>query len=171
MLQDEFKFYMEDAESKLLVVGSSGNAAAEGPGIVPCIRVSVEMSNSESDAKQKATLSVESKGDLVIPEPQSVAKTLEDEPRPDDVALFLHTSGTTSRPKGVPLTHGNLMASLYNIKATYEFNDKDVSLLVMPLFHVHGLMAGMFFVISNDAKEKKCMISWFKNNGEMKIVP
>jgi len=143
-MQDEFKFYMEDADSKLLVVGSSGNAAAEGPGIVPCIRVSVEVNNNESDGKQSATLSVESKGDLVIPEPQSVAKALEDEPQPDDVALFLHTSGTTSRPKGVPLTHSNLMASLYNIKATYEFNDKDVSLLVMPLFHVHGLMAGMF---------------------------
>lgn len=67
---------------------------------------------------------------------------LEDPPQPDDVGLFLHTSGTTSRPKGVPLTHANLAASLDNIVATYELTPPDRSLLVMPLFHVHGLMAG-----------------------------
>ncbi len=60
----------------------------------------------------------------------------------DDVALLLHTSGTTSRPKAVPLTHGNLSASLTNIIATYQLQPSDRSLLVMPLFHVHGLMAG-----------------------------
>ena len=59
-----------------------------------------------------------------------------------DIGLFLHTSGTTSRPKGVPLSHANLTASLRNIVATYEFTPADRSLLVMPLFHVHGLMAG-----------------------------
>lgn len=44
--------------------------------------------------------------------------------------------------QGVPLTHGNLSASLANIAATYEFVPADRSYLVMPLFHVHGLMAG-----------------------------
>lgn len=63
-------------------------------------------------------------------------------PSKDDVALFLHTSGTTSRPKGVPLSQGNLAASLANIAKTYELGPQDRSLLVMPLFHVHGLMAG-----------------------------
>jgi oxalate---CoA ligase len=54
--------------------------------------------------------------------------------------LFLHTSGTTSRPKGVPLTHGNLMASITNIAATYQLTPRDRSPIVMPLFHVHGLI-------------------------------
>lgn len=62
--------------------------------------------------------------------------------QPDDLALFLHTSGTTSKPKGVPLSHRNLAASLTNIVATYDLSPSDRSLLVMPLFHVHGLMAG-----------------------------
>src|SRR5262245_41809645 len=61
-------------------------------------------------------------------------------PRPDDVALFLHTSGTTSRPKGVPLTHGNLMASVANIAAHYQLSPTDTGLVVMPQFHVHGLV-------------------------------
>jgi acyl-CoA synthetase (AMP-forming)/AMP-acid ligase II len=54
--------------------------------------------------------------------------------------MFLHTSGTTSRPKGVPLRHGNLMASLENIVQTYDLGPHDTSLIVMPLFHVHGLL-------------------------------
>ena len=70
-------------------------------------------------------------------------KSLWDPPQPRDVALLLHTSGTTSKPKGVPLTHSNMCASISNIRRTYEFNESDRSLLVMPLFHVHGLMCGL----------------------------
>ncbi|HZO73991.1 MAG TPA: AMP-binding protein, partial [Ktedonobacteraceae bacterium] len=59
----------------------------------------------------------------------------------DDVALVLHTSGTTSRPKIVPLRHRNLAASVANIIPSYKLTEDDVSLCVMPLFHVHGLVA------------------------------
>jgi acyl-CoA synthetase (AMP-forming)/AMP-acid ligase II len=62
--------------------------------------------------------------------------------QPDDVALVLHTSGTTGRPKAVPLTHRNLTRTMKNIKETYQLGPKDRTLLVMPLFHVHGLLAG-----------------------------
>ena len=48
----------------------------------------------------------------------------------DDVALFLHTSGTTSKPKGVPLTHKNLATSIMNISKTYELSPTDSTLLV-----------------------------------------
>lgn len=44
----------------------------------------------------------------------------------------------------MPLSHGNLAASISNIVATYELTPEDRSLLVMPLFHVHGLMAGAY---------------------------
>ncbi len=44
--------------------------------------------------------------------------------------------------QGVPLNQGNLASSLANIIATYELTPEDKSLVVMPLFHVHGLMAG-----------------------------
>src|SRR5437764_1248088 len=65
-------------------------------------------------------------------------------PQPDDTALFLHTSGTTSRPKGVPLTHGNLVASIRNIAGHFQLSPADTGLLVMPLFHVHGLIGATF---------------------------
>ena len=62
-------------------------------------------------------------------------------PSLDDVALILHTSGSTGRPKRVPLSHANLSISAHNVAATYALTADDVSLCVMPLFHVHGLVA------------------------------
>lgn len=60
-----------------------------------------------------------------------------------DVALVLHTSGTTSRPKQVPLTHANIFASARNIGAALALGPADRCLNVMPLFHIHGLMAAV----------------------------
>jgi acyl-CoA synthetase (AMP-forming)/AMP-acid ligase II len=62
-------------------------------------------------------------------------------PGPDDIALVLHTSGSTGRPKRVPLKHRNLAASVQNIAQTYQLTPDDIALNVMPLFHVHGLIA------------------------------
>ena len=62
---------------------------------------------------------------------------------PDAVALLLHTSGTTSRPKLVPLTHRNLVASATNVAETLELVQADRCLNVMPLFHIHGLVAAL----------------------------
>ena len=61
----------------------------------------------------------------------------------EDVALMLHTSGTTSRPKLVPLTQHNLLASARSIRDTLRLTADDRGLCVMPLFHIHGLMAGL----------------------------
>ncbi len=63
--------------------------------------------------------------------------------RPTDVALVLHTSGTTSRPKIVPLTQANLCASAHHIRTTLRLTSGDRCLSVMPLFHIHGLVAAI----------------------------
>lgn len=60
--------------------------------------------------------------------------------QPDDIALVLHTSGTTARPKLVPLTQANLCASANNIKTSLQLTQSDRCLNVMPLFHIHGLI-------------------------------
>jgi len=65
------------------------------------------------------------------------------------VALFLHTSGTTSRPKGVPLTHRNLSISAHNVVDTYQLTPSDTTLVVMPLFHVHGLLGATLSTIAS----------------------
>jgi acyl-CoA synthetase (AMP-forming)/AMP-acid ligase II len=61
----------------------------------------------------------------------------------DDVALILHTSGTTSRPKIVPLRHINVTASAIHIGAALSLAPDDVCLNIMPLFHIHGLIAAV----------------------------
>ena len=69
----------------------------------------------------------------------------------DDVALVLHTSGTTSRPKIVPLAHSNICATAGNIVATLKLTERDRCLNVMPLFHIHGLMAAVLSYIAAGA--------------------
>ncbi len=75
---------------------------------------------------------------------QSGSKPLQGRPGPDSEALLLYTSGTTSAPKGVEITHRNLMTSAKNVSEWYNLNERDVTACVMPLFHVHGLVASVF---------------------------
>ena len=73
-----------------------------------------------------------------------VAACADDAPSlPDDMALLLHTSGTTSRPKLVPLTHANLCGSARNVARTLELSPRDRCLNMMPLFHIHGFVAAL----------------------------
>jgi acyl-CoA synthetase (AMP-forming)/AMP-acid ligase II len=67
---------------------------------------------------------------------------------PDALALLLHTSGTTSKPKTVPIRQRNLVASTGAVARTYSLNGEDVTMCVMPLFHVHGLVATVLATLS-----------------------
>lgn len=122
---DEFCFYLEDTSAKVLLCPPDGaedarRAAAQMK--VPVFSVQMDEHGVVSilDSSKKAPVSA---------------------PGPDDIALVLHTSGSTGRPKRVPLKHKNLAVSTSNIVATYGLTSDDVSLCVMPLFHVHGLVA------------------------------
>eukprot|EP00930_Biecheleria_cincta_P020092 TRINITY_DN15178_c0_g1_i2.p1 TRINITY_DN15178_c0_g1~~TRINITY_DN15178_c0_g1_i2.p1 ORF type:complete len:519 (-),score=127.46 TRINITY_DN15178_c0_g1_i2:119-1675(-) len=137
----EFEFYMQDTSAKLLLLPPEGNPEAEKAARtlgVPCFTV---VCNEEGTA---AKLEAVQGGQA--PSVPSVLQL----PRvdPESVALFLHTSGTTSKPKGVPLLHRNMMTTVKNIIGTYELSESDSSYLVMPLFHVHGLMAGLLSALA-----------------------
>lgn len=136
---DEFAFYIADCEASVIIVpssqssklGSDGDEAA--PIRVTATSLGIPIIEYEQDVDGEADVEGDgSKDDEVDSDVP---------PQKDDTALFLHTSGTTSRPKGVPLSHGNLASSIINIAQTYYLTPADRSLLVMPLFHVHGLMA------------------------------
>ena len=79
------------------------------------------------------------------------AAARDDRPLPDsdpDDALIMFTSGTTARPKRVPLTHTNIAASVRGICTTYELGPSDATVAVMPFFHGHGLMAGLLSTLA-----------------------
>src|SRR5271165_827453 len=130
--QDEFEFYLGDLNAKALIV----EVGSESPAL---------------DAAQKLGVGLIT----LMPEPEAGAGAFRlcgDAGRPatrpgpaeaHDVALILHTSGTTSRPKIVPLTGANIWTSAHNIALSLELSERDRALNVMPLFHIHGLIAGL----------------------------
>ncbi len=128
--QDEFAFYMEDIGAKILIVerGSPSPAvtAAEGLGIA------IE----EITVPDGAPAGV---FEFVRPGGETEGAFAE----PDDVALLLHTSGTTARPKIVPLSHRNIGASARPIREALALTPADRCLNIMPLFHIHGLIAAV----------------------------
>jgi acyl-CoA synthetase (AMP-forming)/AMP-acid ligase II len=124
---DEFRFYLEDAGAKAVIGPAEAHPVYE---VARQLNIPVWQTRREPAGKVR----LEREG-VAAPGVNTL-----DPPSPEDVALFLHTSGTTSRPKGVPLTHANLMASANNIADHYLLTSTDTSLVVMPLFHVHGLI-------------------------------
>jgi len=62
---------------------------------------------------------------------------------PNDVAFVLHTAGTTSRPKIVPLTHSNICTAAHNLRLAFQLVESDRCLNVLPLFHVHALQTAL----------------------------
>ena len=133
---EEYKFFMEDVGSALVILPPEDHPAKEAARALglPCLEAEVSSEGKVRLTREGVTL--ESGGE---PEP----------PRPEDIALFLHTSGTTSRPKGVPLTHANLTSSISNIVDTYNLTPGDVAMVVMPLFHVHGLLGALFSTLAS----------------------
>ncbi|XP_002509782.2 probable CoA ligase CCL9 [Ricinus communis] len=129
---EEFEFYLSDSESKLLITSQEGIQSAQ------------TSASKLNIPHVTATLHIETKtislSNAINLDDNSVTELINES---SDVALFLHTSGTTSRPKGVPLTQLNLASSVLNIKSVYRLSESDATVLVLPLFHVHGLLAGL----------------------------
>jgi acyl-CoA synthetase (AMP-forming)/AMP-acid ligase II len=125
--RDEFKFYLEDTSARALILPLSGADEARAA----ANETNVAVINCEIDDGGRVRFSTEA----------SLPESPDDRNNEEDIALILHTSGTTSRPKRVPLAHQNLLTSARNVAETYQLTAEDVSLCVMPLFHVHGLVA------------------------------
>jgi acyl-CoA synthetase (AMP-forming)/AMP-acid ligase II len=140
---DEYEFYLTDLQAKALLVergvDTPARAVAERLG-TPILEL--------------CPAPTEGAGSFVI-EPLGVIQTptaSRGAAEPDDVALILHTSGTTSRPKMVPLMQRNITASARHIVNALRLSSDDVCLNVMPLFHIHGLMAAVLASLAAGAQ-------------------
>ncbi|HVN29330.1 MAG TPA: AMP-binding protein, partial [Candidatus Binataceae bacterium] len=133
--QSEFDFYISDLNAKALIIlegmDSASRAVASARGI-PVIELAVD---SDKPAGEFSVKPADSSSHHRRVEHRAA--------EPDDIALVLHTSGTTARPKIVPLSHRNVTASAVNIRETLRLTRDDVCLNIMPLFHIHGLIGAV----------------------------
>ena len=132
---DEFAFYLGDLNAKALIVAQGSDSPALAVAASLGITV-LELQPLPGQGAGNFSLSARN----VVPAAAPVRAGLA---HADDTALILHTSGTTSRPKIVPLSHRNVCASARNISSTLRLTAADRELHIMPLFHIHGLIAGV----------------------------
>jgi acyl-CoA synthetase (AMP-forming)/AMP-acid ligase II len=132
---DEFEFYLSDLNAKALIVEQGSTS----PAVEVAKKLGVRLLELVPDTAAGA-------GSFTLTDPAGSGGTASPNggfAQVDDVSMVLHTSGTTSRPKIVPLSQGNLAASATNIRNTLQFTAADCGLNIMPLFHIHGLIAGV----------------------------
>jgi oxalate---CoA ligase len=125
----EFEFYLSDLNVKALMIDSTLDSVAR--------RVAKDLGIPVLDI---APVPTGSAGVCGVPSKRPGVVLGKDAVQIDDVALVLHTSGTTSKPKIVPLTHANILSSTENIIHTLNLSSADRCLTIMPLFHIHGIM-------------------------------
>ena len=133
----EFEFYLSDLDVKAIVIhqglkSSIHEVAQQSPAVV------FEIDSDKNQPMDNVSLSCISGHD-----PESEIKADDAYPGDQDQALILHTSGTTSRPKIVPLTNNNVCTSAISIAKTLQLTPQDCCFNIMPLFHIHGIMAGL----------------------------
>ncbi len=131
--EEEFDFYLDDLDAKALVV----ERRSESPALAVAAKRNIPVVTLVADESGPA-------GNFTLEGDGAGSAAANGGPAgPDDVALVLHTSGTTSRPKIVPLTQTNVTASARHIGASLRLVADDRCMNIMPLFHIHGLIAAV----------------------------
>jgi acyl-CoA synthetase (AMP-forming)/AMP-acid ligase II/thioesterase domain-containing protein len=133
----EYKFYLTDLQPKALIIEKN----TETPAIKIARELNIKIFYLKSNEDKAGAYTLEKST------PSENETYRNKDPSPNDTALILHTSGTTSRPKMVPLTNINLCTSAQNIAKTLKLTEKDRCLNVMPLFHIHGLIGALLSTI------------------------
>ena len=129
----ELEYYLNDLNIKAVLVYQGAGKAIYDVADKLNIQL-IEMKVTNSDVI----------GEISLNASKPATETLNLGPiQADDIALILHTSGTTSRPKIVPLTQNNICVSTWNIIDTLNIGNEDSCFNIMPLFHIHGIMAGL----------------------------
>ena len=128
----EFDFYLEDLNPKALIVKEDSNSPVIEVAKKRGIKIFNLLANNKNASGKFILTSKKENISSVINQNNNII--------PEDIALILHTSGTTSKPKMVPLTHLNLSTSAKNIAQTLNLDRSDKCINIMPLFHIHGIV-------------------------------
>lgn len=131
--KSEYEFYIDDLKSKVVLV-PRGFVEKNDASVQAAREFKAAVAEVYWDGKHVQV-------DLIIR--SGLQKTDVQTAQASDIGLVVHTSGTTGKPKAVPLSHKNLTRTMLNVGRTYQLTPEDRTLLVMPLFHVHGLMCAL----------------------------
>lgn len=141
LTRSEFRFYLDDLDARAVIVAENDTTEASAAAIDLGIALVTIREAAERAGEFSLATTAERPVSQARNEPVAAAE-------PADVALVLHTSGTTAKPKIVPLTHENLCSSAVNVAQSLHLRPDDVCMNVMPLFHIHGLVAALLASLS-----------------------
>ncbi len=128
--KEEFLFFLEDLDCEFIITdNNASNSLLEA---AKQLKIKLFCLNNYSPKNRLSIKSLSTSSECLL-----------DQNRADDICLILHTSGTTSRPKQVQLSCVNIISSALNIAVVLLLEKKDKGMNIMPLFHIHGLIASL----------------------------
>lgn len=144
---DEFEFYLADLQARAIVLPADSDSPAREAAAKLGVAVLDLVASEEAAGLFHLDGSIERLREAPAPPAGAPAGA----PAGEDIALILHTSGTTARPKMTPLSQRNLTLSAQNVARSLQLSPSDRCLNVMPLFHIHGLVAALLASLSAGA--------------------
>ena len=144
---DELQYFLEDSGSKLFFALEGSKEKIE-PILsqLPDLQECVFLDPSKPDKFQTLIAGLDT--------PRKKQSSLLDHRDDNDTAVIIYTSGTTGRPKGAEITHGNLISNLEALHTAWGWQEDDVLLHVLPIFHVHGLFVALHGALHAGATTK-----------------
>jgi len=126
----ELEYFLDNAAPTIVICDSSDAGTIRGLA-------------EQAGIKHLLTLDADGHGSLIENSRATPADAILVARSADDLAALLYSSGTTGVPKGIMLTHGNLLSNTQSLLTAWEFSDRDRLLHALPIFHVHGLFVGL----------------------------
>lgn len=161
----EVEYFLQDSRPHVIVCRPQSKSA-------------LEPMSKRADVSHLLTLDEQGKGSLIDRSAEATSNFSVENVQADDLAAILYTSGTTGRPKGAMISHGNLASNALNLHRIWGWGKSDILLHALPIFHVHGLFVGVHCVLLNGSPmlflprfEVENVLEWLPRATVMMGVP
>ncbi len=153
--ESELSYFIADAEPAMVICDPASEALFAHIG--------------NTSVRYILSLDASARGSLITNSNSTTATFTTVKCEEDDIAVILYTSGTTGRPKGAMITHGNLAANGLALQQTWQWQQNDVLLHALPIFHIHGLFVACHNVLLGGSK--MLFVAKFDAKTVMQLLP
>ena len=153
--KSELSYFLENAEPTVIVCATKANELFS--------------SFKDKNLQHIFTLDTNEQGSLITKSRDTAAEFETIACNADDIAVILYTSGTTGRPKGAMISHGNLAANGLALQKAWNWQQSDVLLHALPIFHIHGLFVACHNVLLGGSK--MIFLEKFDSKTVMELLP